>query len=87
MASLWKPFHNTQDMVGGIPLKRIVSLFLALVTAALLVSSGVQSAAASGSMAGNGKPYYIMVNRAQSTVTVYELDEEGYYTVPVKAMI
>ena len=74
-------------MVGGIPLKRIVSLFLALVTAALLVSSGVQSAAASQQMPSNGKPYYIMVNRAQSTVTVYELDERGYYTVPVKAMI
>ena len=74
-------------MVGGIPLKRIVSLFLALVTAALLVSSGVQSAAASQWMPSNGKPYYIMVNRAQSTVTVYELDERGYYTVPVKAMI
>lgn len=68
-------------------MKRIVSLFLALVTVALLVSSGVQSAAASQWMPGNGKPYYIMVNRAQSTVTVYELDERGYYTVPVKAMI
>lgn len=35
----------------------------------------------------NGKPYYIMVNRAQNTVTIYGLDEKGYYTVPVKAMI
>lgn len=36
---------------------------------------------------GNGLPYYIMVNRAQNTVTVYGLDEEGCYTVPVKAMV
>ena len=68
-------------------MKRIVSLFLALAAAALLLCSGVHTAWAAGPMASNGKPYYIMVNRAQSTVTVYELDEEGYYTVPVKAMI
>ena len=37
--------------------------------------------------ASNGLPYYIMVNRAQCTVTVYTLDANGYYTVPVKAMI
>ena len=35
----------------------------------------------------NGCPYYIMVNRRQNTVTVYGLDDAGYYTVPVKAMI
>lgn len=35
----------------------------------------------------NGQPYYIMVNRAQNTVTVYGLDEDGCYTVPVKAMV
>lgn len=74
-------------MVGGILLKRILSLFVALTCAALLVCSGVHTAWAAGPMAGNGKPYYIMVNRAQSTVTVYELDEKGYYTVPVKAMV
>ena len=36
---------------------------------------------------GNGCPYYIMVNRSHSTVTVYGLDEAGYYTVPVRAMV
>lgn len=35
----------------------------------------------------NGLPYYIMVDRAQHVVTVYGLDEEGYYTVPVRAMV
>ena len=68
-------------------MKRIVSLFLALAAAALLLCSGVHTAWAAGPMASNGKPYYIMVNRAQSTVTVYGLDEEGHYTVPVKAMV
>lgn len=85
--SLWEPFYDTQDMVGGIPLKRIASLFLALTCAMLLLCGGIQGASASKWMPSNGKPYYIMVNRAQSTVTVYALDEQGYYTVPVKAMV
>ena len=68
-------------------MKRIVSLFLALSAAALLLCSGVRTAWAAGPMPGNGRPYYIKVNRALNTVTVYGLDGEGYYTVPVKAMI
>lgn len=80
-------------MVGGIPLKRIVSLFLALCAAAALLCPSAQAAQpqedyiAANHTKSNGKPYYIMVNRAQSTVTVYGLDDNGYYTVPVKAMI
>lgn len=68
-------------------MKRTLSLFLSLTCAALLLCSGIHTAWAAGPAADNGKPYYIMVNRAQSTVTVYELDEDGYYTVPVKAMV
>lgn len=37
--------------------------------------------------AGTKSPYAIRVNRALNTVTVYEQDENGDYTVPVKAMI
>lgn len=36
---------------------------------------------------GNGQPYYIMVNRRMSTVTVYGLDENGCYSVPMRAML
>ena len=32
-------------------------------------------------------PYAIKVNRAMNTVTIYEMDDQGAYTVPVKAMI
>ncbi len=32
-------------------------------------------------------PYYIMVNRLANCVTIYKQDENGAYTVPVKAMI
>lgn len=34
----------------------------------------------------NGLPYAIKVNRQENIVTVYELDAEGYYTVPVRTM-
>ena len=37
--------------------------------------------------AARNHPYYIMVNRQMNTVTIYEKDSEGFYTVPVKAMI
>lgn len=74
-------------------MKRIISLFLALCAAAALLCPSAQAAPpkedyiAANHTKSNGKPYYIMVNRAQSTVTIYGLDDSGYYTVPVKAMI
>ncbi len=34
-----------------------------------------------------GKPYYIMVNCRMNTVTVYARDDDGEFTVPVKAMV
>ncbi len=37
--------------------------------------------------ADNGCPYFIKVNRVQNVVTVYALDEDGYYTKPIKAML
>ncbi len=35
----------------------------------------------------NGKPYCIKVNRQQNVVTIYAVDENNKYTVPVKAMV
>lgn len=32
-------------------------------------------------------PYYLKINRQQNVVTVYEKDESGEYTVPVKAIL
>ena len=49
---------------------------------ALSLLGGMVSAAASGQ-----PPYAIQVNRACNTVTIYELDANGAYTVPVKAMV
>lgn len=36
--------------------------------------------------ATNKHPYYITINRKQNCITIYGLDEDGNYTVPVKAM-
>ena len=76
-------------------MKRIASLLLTLAAALLLAGPGAQTARAAQAedyiaavhTRSNGQPYYLMVNRAQNTVTVYGLDEDSYYTVPVKAMI
>lgn len=35
----------------------------------------------------NGQPYLVAVNRVHNTVTVYEKDEVGSYTKPLKAMV
>lgn len=67
--------------------KRIKSVLLVMMFALSLLGSGFQTARAADRAAGNGRPYYIMVNRAMNTVTVYGLDASGYYTVPVKAMV
>lgn len=32
-------------------------------------------------------PYYIKINRQQNVITIYEKDENGEYTVPVKAIL
>lgn len=37
--------------------------------------------------ADNGCPYYIKVNRERNVITIYALDEKGYYTKPIKAMV
>lgn len=75
--------------------KRITALILAFLST-LLLCPGVQAASAAQPeedyiaaihTRSNGQPYYIMVNRAQNTVTVYGLDSSGYYTIPVKAMV
>ena len=34
----------------------------------------------------NGYPYAIKINRQENIVTIYEVDDNGYYTVPVKVM-
>lgn len=38
-------------------------------------------------LSGDKDAYHIKVNRTQNTVTVYEKDESGAYTVPVRAMV
>lgn len=70
--------------------KHTISILLALILSIVVLPSFARAASgdvAAKSARGNGHPYYIMVNRIQNTVTVYGLDENGYYTVPIRAMI
>lgn len=69
--------------------KRLAALALALALAVVLCAPALAEGdyIAAEHTASNGLPYYIMVNRACNTVTVYTLDENGYYTVPYKAMV
>lgn len=69
--------------------KRLAALVLALTLATALCGSAMAEGdyIAAEHTRSNGLPYYIMVNRACNTVTVYTLDENGYYAVPYKAMV
>ena len=41
-----------------------------------------------GLIAGSPEyPYYIRINRALNTVTIYEMDDDGYYTLPAMAFV
>ncbi len=65
-------------------LKRIINpkgLLIFLCLAAILLTAGAQKVSAT-----EQKPYLIKVNRACNTITIYQRDEYGEYTVPVKAM-
>lgn len=66
-------------------MKRLCALLSAF--ALLLTLCASASAVRAESTRSNGRPYYIMVNRAQNTVTVYAVGADGRYTNPVKAMV
>ena len=72
---------------------RILIFILALLPVLFSLLSGQAAASDSApdipaySARDNGCPYYICVNRAANTVTIYTTDESGYYTIPVKAMV
>lgn len=56
-------------------------LLVAVFVFVLIVVNGIKSEAASSS------PYLIKVNKQQNCVTIYGKDDNGKYTVPVKAMV
>jgi hypothetical protein len=57
------------------------NLFVTLVVFLLLLAVGKQPVAAAE------QAYLIKVNRAYNTITIYEKDKKGAYTIPVKAMV
>ncbi len=76
-------------------LARSVLLLICILSVSFLGSREVRATEAAENSAAiaakttksNGNPFYIMVNRYYDTVTVYALDEKGYYTLPIKAFI
>ena len=65
----------------------VIILALALLCTGMEVFAAADSRWKATTTYSNGCPYYIMVNRRTCTVTVFGLDEEGYYSRPVKSMI
>lgn len=62
-----------------------------LLAAVLLFCTAVPSYAAGPETAAatknTGSPYFVMVNRRAATTTVYGLDDNGHYSIPVRAMV
>ena len=54
-------------------------------TAATETASLMEEVTTNAKTLGNSKPYFIMVNRAANCVTVYGIDTNGEYTIPVIA--
>ena len=65
----------------------LISLFNNTAYAASKTNSKGEEVIKATTTKSNGLPYYVMVNRLMNTVTVYTLDDNGYYTVPYKAFI
>ena len=63
--------------------KRYITIFLLMI---FLTMMGITFVNQKVDAAGNYK-YLIKVNKQQNCVTIYEKDENGEYTVPVKAMV
>lgn len=63
--------------------KRKIQIILILCLSCLLL--GLSSVKLSV-FAKEKSPYYIKVNKLQNCVTVYQMDDNGEYTIPVKAM-
>jgi len=59
-------------------------LLMAFAVIAMITTANMKAAYAKEN---SKQPYLIKVNRACNTVTIYEKDSSGNYTVPVKAMI
>ncbi len=66
--------------------KRLHHLVLTILTLTVLLT-GVSLKNSENVQAATSYPYLIKVNRKMCTVTVYEKDSNGKYTVPVKAML
>lgn len=66
--------------------KKLLVRITAFVLAAAMILGAIGWEPVSASAAVS-PPYLIKVNRVQCTITIYEKDAKGKYTVPIKAMV
>lgn len=52
-----------------------------------VVQAQADANAAINTTAKEGKPYYVMVNRAANTITIYSVGDDGKYSNPYKALL
>lgn len=57
------------------------------VTSEKVVQAAADANAAINTTAKDGKPYYVMVNRAANTITIYSVGDDGKYSVPYKSLL
>ena len=67
--------------------KTICILLAVLMTAFSAVPAFAADPSTAANTKNNGSPYFIMVNRKANCVTVYGLDPDGYYSIPLRAMV
>jgi len=72
-------------------MKKLFSILLCAVlifcSAAICFADGEPAGDENYKTKADGHKYYIMVNRQMNTVTVYTAGDDGFYSVPYKAMI
>jgi lipoprotein-anchoring transpeptidase ErfK/SrfK len=90
MSKLWNEIMpKTKMLYANLPKrhnKKGIVLLRSLATGLICLTLGLFIAKGMTASAENNSPYFIKVNKQQNCLTIYEKDEDGKYTVPVKAM-
>ena len=69
-------------------MRKTICILLSTLLVAISVSPAFAAdVSTAANTKNNGSPYYILVNRSANCVTVYGLDPDGYYSIPVRAMV
>lgn len=87
-AGKYTVYYTAADRSGNkVSVKRTVTVVNPKSNTTSGSSSGTSSSSSFDRTGVANQPYLVAVNRAMCTVTVYQKDSDGNYTVPVKAMV